>query len=203
MRVFFIFILTFCICGKTFAQLDTIDNLSRLSILLEVGFLPVHSENTPTLSCYQGQLGLACRVFPKFHVGLFGQTLFYYQNLEISSIDDKIIEMGSVDYYTFGLFLSYRLGSKKLILEPKLDIGYSIFNAKSVDYELDPSSFLDYRYLSLAPKLNLHYRVSESFSLGIYGGYNLQLTALKGEKTKAFDPSSYVVGFGARISVNK
>jgi len=203
MRVLFIFILTFCLCGKTFTQLDTSDNLSRLSILLETGILPVHSENAPTLTCYQGQLGLAYRVLPRFHVGLYGQTLFYYQNLEISSIDDKIIEMGSIDYHTFGLFLAYRLGGKKIIVEPKLDIGYSIFNAKSVDYDLEPSSFLDYRYLSLAPKLNLHYKVSESFSLGIYGGYNLQLTALKGEKTKAFDPSSYVVGVSARVFVIK
>jgi outer membrane protein assembly factor BamA len=92
--------------------------------------------------------------------------------------------MGSIDYHTFGLFLSYRIGNKKVILEPKLDLGYSIFNAKSVDYDLDNTSFLDYRYLSLAPKLNLHYKLSESFSLGIYGGYNFQLTALKGEKNK-------------------
>jgi len=185
------------------SQRDTANNLSRLSILLETGILPVNSVNVTSFICYQGQLGLAYRIFPRFHFGLFGQTLYYYQNLEISNIDDKILEMGSVDYHTFGLFLSYRLGWKKIIVEPKLDLGYSIFNAKSIDYDIDNTSFIDYRYLSITPKLYLHYKVSESFSLGIYAGYNLQLNAIKGEKTNAFNPSNYVVGVSARVFVTR
>ena len=36
-----------------------------------------------------------------------------------------------------------------------------------------------------------------------FGGYNLQLTALKGQKLEAFDPSSFVVGLGVSIGVGR
>ena len=175
----------------------------RLFIELEIGMTPVHSQGMETLNCYQGQLGLSYRLFSQWRTGLYGQTLHYYQNTNITNIDDKIIELGSIDYYTMGLYMAYTLSFKKIAMAPKLDFGYNIFTAKALDYNLDNTSFLDYRYLSITPKLGLDYQFSENFALGFFGGYNLQLTALKGKKIEAFDPSSYVVGLGARLGVGR
>ena len=72
-----------------------------------------------------------------------------------------------------------------------------------MDYNLDNTSFLDYRYLSITTKIGIYYKFSENFALGFFGGYNLQLTALKGQKIETFDPSSFVVGLGAKIGVGR
>lgn len=186
---------------QLWAQKDSSQRDPKFSIHLESGVLAVHSENSPSLHCYTGQLGMAYSLSTKLHLGIFGQTLLYHQNLDLVNISNKIIDMGSVDYTSFGLFISYYFKIKKIRLEPKLDLGYNIFNAKGIDYDLDPSSFLDYRYVSAIPKLHLHYQVSESFSLGVFGGYNIQLAALKGEKTRAFDPNGYTIGVSARIYI--
>ncbi len=176
---------------------------SRWNINLETGMIPVASENYQKLNCYQGLLSLGYRLFGGLDLGLFGQTLFYYQNLEASQLDNKIIDMGSMDYQTFGLSLAYDLPIKKLWLSPKVDIGYNIWNAKSIDYAQDNKAFLDYRYLSVCPKLRLGYSFNESLSLGIYGGYNMQLTALKGSKTELFNPTAYVLGLTTKIRIMK
>ena len=194
----YLFAFTFFI---SYAQKDSTQ--PRLFIEIEIGMSPVKSEGTESLNCYQGQLGLSYRIFSQWRPGLYGQTLHYYQNTNIANIDDKIIELGSIDYYTMGLFMAYTLSFRKIGITPKLDMGYNIFNAKALDYDLDNTSFLDYRYLSITPKLGLDYQFSENFALGFFGGYNLQLTALKGQKLEAFDPSSYVVGIGARLGVGR
>ncbi len=199
-RFFFtvIFVFTFFI-GYT--QKDSTQ--PRLFIELEIGMTPIKSEGTETLNCYQGQLGLSYRLFSQWRTGLYGQTLHYYQNTNITNIDDKIIELGSIDYYTMGLYMAYTLSFKKIAMAPKLDFGYNIFTAKALDYNLDNTSFLDYRYLSITPKLGIDYQFSENFALGFFGGYNLQLTALKGQKIEAFDPSSFVVGLGVSMGVGR
>lgn len=184
-----------------YAQKDSTQ--PRLFIELEIGVTAVKSRGTETLNCYQGQLGLSYRLFSQWRTGLYGQTLHYYQNTNIANIGDKIIELGSIDYYTVGLFMAYTLSLKKIGLTPKLDFGYNIFNAKALDYDLDNTSFLDYRYLSVTPKLGIDYQFSENFALGFFGGFNLQLSALKGQKIEAFDPSSFVMGLGTRIGVGR
>jgi hypothetical protein len=176
---------------------------SRWNMNIETGMIPVSSENYQKLNCYQGLLGLNYRLLGNLELGLFGQTLFYYQNIEASQLDNKIIDMGSIDYHTFGLSFGYDIPVKKLWLSPKLDLGYNIWNAKAIDYAQDNKAFLDYRYLSLCPKLRLGYSFNESLSLGIYGGYNMQLTALKGSKTEVFNPTAYVLGLTTKIRIMK
>ncbi|MFN6328854.1 MAG: hypothetical protein ACK4WA_08765 [Chitinophagales bacterium] len=176
---------------------------SRWNFSIETGIIPVASENYQKLNCYQGLLSLGYKLFGELEIGLFGQTLFYYQNLEATQLDNKIIDMGSMDYHTFGLSLAYDIPIKKLWLSPKLDIGYNIWNAKAIDYAQDNKAFLDYRYLSVCPKLRLGYSFNESLSLGVYGGYNMQLTALKGSKTEIFNPTSYVLGLTTKIRIMK
>ena len=162
---------------------------SRWNMSIETGMIPVASENYQTLNFYQGLLSLGYKLFSELELGLFGQTLFYYQNIEASQLDNKIIDMGSMDYQTFGLSLAYDLPIKKLWMSPKLDLGYNIWNAKAIDYAQDNKAFLDYRYLSVCPKLRPGYYFNESLSPKIYGGYNMQLTALKGIKTEGFNPN--------------
>ena len=114
-RFFFtvIFVFTFFI-GYT--QKDSTQ--PRLFIELEIGMTPIKSEGTETLNCYQGQLGLSYRLFSQWRTGLYGQTLHYYQNTNITNIDDKIIELGSIDYYTMGLYIAYTLSFKKIAMIP-------------------------------------------------------------------------------------
>jgi hypothetical protein len=186
---------------NSYAQKDSTQ--PRLFIEIETGLTGINSQGSETLICYQGQLGLSYRLFSQFRTGIYGQTLQYYQNLNIANIDNKIIELGSIDYYTMGLFLAYRIPLKKIGITPKLDLGYNIFNAKALDYDIDNKSFLDYRYLSVTPKISLDYQCTPNFALGIFGGYNLQLTALKGQKIETFDPNNYIFGLGARIGVGR
>jgi hypothetical protein len=176
---------------------------SRWNFSIETGMIPVASENYQKLNCYQGLLSIGYRLFGELELGLFGQTLFYYQNIEASQLDNKIVDMGSMDYQTFGLSLAYDIPIKKLWLSPKLDFGYNIWNAKAIDYAQDNKAFLDYRYLSVCPKLRLGYSFNESLSLGVYGGYNMQLTALKGSKTELFNPTAYVIGLTTKIRIMK
>ena len=198
--VFFLLFLPY-ICHKANAQIDSTQ--PRLFIELEMGMSPIKSLGSEPILCYQGQLGLSYRLFSQFRAGLYGQTLYYYQNLNIANLDDKIIELSSIEYNTVGLSLAYTFRKNRLSFTPKLDLGYNFFIAKALNFDLDSTSFLDYRYLSLTPKLGLEYMFSPYFSLGVFGGYNLQITALKGRKTDIFDPSSFVVGIAASIGVGR
>lgn len=192
----------FLVVVSSLAALGQADSSkARWSVGLELGATRIHSLGSSSIWCYQGHLALNYRLFSEFRLGLWGQYLQYYQNPNIASIDDKIIEMSSIEYNSLGLGLSYEVRIKKIGIEPKLDIGYSIFTAKALDYDTDPHSFLDYRYLSLTPKLGIHYHFSESFGIGILGGYNMQLTALKGQRIEAFDPSSVTIGLGVRVGL--
>lgn len=176
---------------------------SHWSTVLEAGIQPVKSANYDTKTCYQGQLQVDYNLLGSFYTGLFGKTLFYYQNIDVVSIDNKIIDMGSIDYHSVGISLSYGIPLSRIAIVPKLDLSYDFFTAKAIDYTLDKTSFLDYRYLSLAPKLNIRYKISDGFSIGLYGGYQMQLTALKGAKIGAFDPSGYTLGLSSRIVIMK
>jgi hypothetical protein len=59
---------------------------SRWNFSIETGMIPVASENYQKLNCYQGLLSIGYRLFGELELGLFGQTLFYYQNIEASQL---------------------------------------------------------------------------------------------------------------------
>jgi len=136
----------------------------------------------------------------KLHVGVYGQTLLYTGNYEIANIENKIIELSSISYNTLGISLGYKTQFNKIILYPKIDIGYNFFTAKSLDYSTDKNEFLDYRYLSMNPKINLGYAITDEFIVGINIGYNKQLLAFKGLKLEEFNPNS--INGGLFVSIN-
>lgn len=175
------------LCGKYDAQ-------SKLSINLETGIIPIQSQNTNTILSYQGQLALEYNLFSKVQVGIFGQTLLYHQNSEIANIDNKIIDLSSIEYNTLGISTGYKTKINKLVIYPKIDFGYNLFLTKSLDFPTDKKEFLDYRYFSITPKLNLGYAITDGFTLGLNFGYNKQLLALKGKLLEEFNPSSFTAG---------
>ena len=198
MRFWACFISGLClhVCGLS--QNIEKETKPKWSIYIEAGAVPIASLNSKTILSYQGQLGLEYNLFSKFQLGLFGQTLLYHQNTDIANIDNKIIELSSIEYNTLGLTTGYRLQLNKIVVCPRLDLGYNLFLAKSIDYPTDKTNFLDYRYLSLTPKVNLGYQLTDGFMLGFNLGYNQQMTALKGTKREEFNPNNYVVGlFGS------
>lgn len=182
-------------------KIDT-SQFSRLSIYLETNIKPVASQNTQTIYCYQGQLAIEYNLFSKFQIGIFGQTLLYSGNYEIANIDNKIIELSSIEYNTCGITTSYKFQLNKIILNPKLDFGYNFFLLKSLDFPTDENEFLDYRYLSLTPKINLGCKINDGLILGLNFGYNYQLTALKGSKLEEFNPNGIQGGIFAIIPIN-
>ena len=96
-------------------KIDT-SQFSRLSIYLENNIKPVASQNTKTILCYQGQLALEYNLFSKFQIGIFGQTLLYTGNYELANIDNKIIELSSIEYNTCGIATGYKFQLKKMLL---------------------------------------------------------------------------------------
>lgn len=182
-------------------KIDT-SQFSRLSIYLETNIKPVASLNTKTILCYQGQLAIEYNLFSKFQIDIFGQTLLYSGNYELANIDNKIIELTSIEYNTCGIATGYKFQLNKIILNPKLDIGYNFFLVKSLDFPKDRNEFLDYRYLSITPKINLGFSISDGLTLGLNFGYYTQVTALKGSKLEEFNPNGIQSGIFAIVPIN-
>ena len=181
-------------------KIDT-NQFSKFSICLETGIIPIQSQNSTTQICYQGQLALIYSIKSKIQIGIFGQTLLYTGNYEIANIDNKIIELSSIEYNTCGITTGYKFQFNKIILNPKLDFSYNFFLAKSLDFPTDKNEFLDYRYLSINPKINLGYQITDGFILGFNFGYNYQMTALKGKKIEEFNPNTIQGGIFAEIPI--
>jgi hypothetical protein len=198
-KIFFIFFafLYVNIC----AQKKINDTPPRLSIYLQYNIIPIASQNTQTINCLQGQLGIDYKLFKNIQVGIFGQTILYHQNTDLANIDNKIIELSSIEYNTLGISTGYKTEINKFILYPKIDFGYSFFIAKSLDFPTDKTEFLDYRYLSITPKINFGYAITNGFTLGLNFGYNKQLLAFKGRIIDEFNPSSVNGGIFAIISI--
>lgn len=190
-----------CLSVNLFAQKKNTDTIPKFSIYLETNIKPLASLNTKTILCYQGQLALEYNLFSKFQIGIFGQTLLYTGNYELANIDNKIIELSSIEYNTCGIATGYKFQLKKIILIPKLDIGYNFFLAKSLDFPKDKNEFLDYRYLSITPKINLGFSISHGLTLGLNLGYNKQVTALKGFKLEEFNPNGIQAGIFALFPI--
>ena len=199
---FLTFIISFILLySQSFAQKKSKDTLPKFSIYLETGIIPIKSQNTTTQICYQGQLALIYNIKSKIQIGIFGQTLLYTGNYEIANIDNKIVELSSIEYYTCGITTGYNFQFNKFILNPKLDFGYNFFLAKSLDFPTDKNEFIDYRYLSITPKINLGYQITNGFTFGFNFGYNYQMTALKGKKLEEFNSNTIQGGIFAEIPI--
>ena len=199
---FLTFIISFILLySQSFAQKKSKDTLPKFSIYLETGIIPIKSQNTTTQICYQGQLAIIYNIKSNIQIGIFGQTLFYTGNNEIANIDNKIIELSSIEYNTCGIATGYKFQFNKIIINPKLDFGYNFFIAKSLDFPNDKNDFLDYRYLSITPKINLGYQITNGFTLGFNFGYNYQMTALKGKKLEEFNSNTIQGGIFAEIPI--
>ena len=189
------------LCGKSFSQKKSKDTIPKFSIYLETNAIPIKSQNSTTQICYQGQLAIIYNIKSNIQIGIFGQTLLYTGNYDIANIDNKIIELSSIEYNTCGLTTGYKFQFNKIIFNPKLDFGYNFFLAKSLDFPADKNEFLDYRYLSLTPKINLGYQITDGFTLGFNFGYNYQMNALKGKKIEEFNPNTLQGGIFAEIPI--
>ena len=201
MRFYICFIFIALASFRSIAQKVDTNQFSKFSIYLETGIIPIKSQNTTTQICYQGQLALIYNTKSKIQIGIFGQTLFYTGNNEIANIDNKIIELSSIEYNTCGITTGYKFQFNKIILNPKLDFSYNFFLAKSLDFPTDKNEFLDYRYLSINPKINLGYQITNGFTLGFNFGYNYQMTALKGKKLEEFNSNTIQGGIFAEIPI--
>ena len=104
------------LCGKSFSQKKSKDTIPKFSIYLETNAIPIKSQNSTTQICYQGQLAIIYNIKSNIQIGIFGQTLFYTGNNEIANIDNKIIELSSIEYNTCGIATGYKFQLKKMLL---------------------------------------------------------------------------------------
>ena len=211
MKVLLILMFSMCLCGNISTQnrenpknkynqanlkskskadkLET-EKLPHWSMRLEMGILPISSINSKTIASFQGLLGMDYRLVNNFHIGIFGQNTLYHQNNDIANIDDKIIELSSIEYNSLGISPSYKFKTSKIIITPRIEFSYNIFVAKSIGFTDDKTAFLDYRYLSINPKINFGYAITDGVSLGLHLGFNRQISALKGKFLEEFNPNS-------------
>ena len=211
MKVLLILMFSMCLCGnistqnrenlknkynqanlKSKSKADKLETEKRphWSMRLEMGILPISSINSKTIASFQGLLGMDYKLYKQFQIGVFGQNTLYHQNTDIANIDDKIIELSSIEYNSFGLSPSYKIKTSRFILIPRIDMSYNIFVAKSIGFTDDKTAFLDYRYLSINPKINFGYLINDGIVLGINLGYNRQISALKGKFLNEFNPNA-------------
>jgi hypothetical protein len=202
MRFIFTCLIFFIFCGYIIASqpIDT-NNLPKFNIHLETGVIPIKSLNNKTQYTFQGLLAINYKIIPKIHLGLFAQTLLYTGNFEIANIDNKIIELSNIEYNSVGITLDYFFNLKKVILMAKIDLSYNFFLANGLDFPINKKDFLDYRYFTLTPKLNIGYKFSNSFIIGLNFGYNYQLLAIKGKKLEEFNPNSFQTGIFTMFSI--
>lgn len=177
---------------------------SNWSMGIELGVLPTKSQGSNDILSPIGQLEMAYKFGGKVRLCLIGQTMFYHQNNDLASIDGKIMDLSSTEYNGIGLGLGYLLRFGKLEIMPKMDVLYSIFLAKATDYNTTNSkNFIDNRYLSLNPKLYFGFRLNNSLTVGLNGGYNNQIIALKGQKYQSFDPNGLNGSFFLHFNLRK
>ena len=136
MRFYICFIFIVFASLRSIGQKVDTNQFSKFSIYLETGIIPIKSQNTATQICYQGQLAILYNIKRKLQSGIFGQTLLYTGSYEIANIDNKIIELSSIEYNTCGITTSNKFQFNKIILNLKLDFGYNFFLAKSLDFSM-------------------------------------------------------------------
>jgi hypothetical protein len=172
------------------AQIDK-NSLSKWSLSAEMGVCPVKSTISETIYSVIGQMGVQYNYKHFVMIGAYGSTMFYHKNNDVPVIDTKIIDMNSIEYNTIGLSLGLRFRKWNLEVQPKLDVGYAFFVAKAVDYGVDRKSFLDYRYLTLNPKLYFGYCITPFTTLGLNVGYMTQKEVYKGKIISEFNPNGF------------
>jgi hypothetical protein len=115
------------------------------------------------------------------------------------NIEGKTIDIASFNEWGGGLSIgSYFPLGGGILLTPELRLGYNEYNMQDVSYTAANKNFINHTYLSAIPRLNIGVKISELTMINIHGGYILPYY-LKGTKTAAYDPATFMYGLGVRF----
>jgi hypothetical protein len=190
--------LAFFVTQNIYTQMNY--NLSKWNLSMEVHRVRITSDIFEPKNTSQIQLGLDYQLCQNWRLGIFVALLAYPNNPDLALIEQKSIRMQSLLYQSGGLSIGYLHRKGKIFVQPKCDIGYNILNIEAADFEQNRNQFLDYRYLSATPKLQLGLNLYK-LVIGITGGYQHHLTALKGDILKEFNPNSYQLGVFVSMNI--
>lgn len=174
---------------ESVSQIDK-NSLSKWSMNAEMGVLPIKSLSFGTAPGFLGQIGVNYNYRHFVSLGVFGQSLLYHASNDLLSLDEKTIDLSSISYSSFGPSLGFRFRAFNIEVMPKLDIGYNVLVGRAIDFPTNPKGFIDFRYLSLNPKLYVGYCFTPFMTIGANIGLNRQVHSYKGRELEEFNPNS-------------
>lgn len=178
-----------CCASPIHAQIDR-SSLSKFSMNVEAGMLPIKSTGTTSVNSLAGQLGINYNFWHFIMLGVYGRTIFYHGSTDVTSVDDKIIDLSSIEYNTIGASLGLRFRKYGIEIMPKLDVGYDLLVGRATDFPTNNKAFIDFRYWSLNPKLYIGYAFTPFMTIGANVGYHSQVSEIKGHKIAEFNPNA-------------
>jgi len=189
-------------CQKSDSFFDK-SSYSKISIRISLGALPIAPKGDLINSSGKiGTLELMLNLSRNLYFGAFATNMIHYKSYELVLIDDKIIDLSSSEYGSFGLNVGYKLlNSKRIVIAPEVKGGLALYTAKSTGFSQNNKSFINRKSLIVNPNLTIGVKISEKFIIGVNGGYQSITTMLKGSEMDYFNPSTVNYGLSVQLDL--
>lgn len=176
-------IILIALFGGTISSQNTLDSSTRVickgkknkfAVSLESNFMQVSSNLNFKRAGLNGSLGLDYYLTNRFYAGLF-----YSKMRDISKantlyvIDQKVIDISTSEFSNYGIEAGYRLfHDERLNIIPELRFGYGVYKANSANFGINSTkNTLNIDMLTLCPRVNFLYSLTNFIDLGLTGGY--------------------------------
>lgn len=175
---------------------------TAMSTTIELGAYP--SDANITLINIYGHLGLNFDISRSIFLGpYFRNKILSTHEYQVMNIEGKTIDISSFNEWGAGISSgAYLPLGRTLLLTPELRIGYNEYNMQDLNYNSTNKNFINHTYISTMLRMNLGLKLSEYTIFNLNGGYILPFY-LKGNKTEAYDPGTFMYGVGIRFYMQK
>jgi hypothetical protein len=171
---------------------------SKMSSIIELGAYP--SDADVSMFNIYALLGLNFDLSRRIYVGpYFKHKIMSTHSYQVMLIEGKTVDIASFNEWGGGISIgSYFPISSKFLLTPELRLGYNEYTMQDLSYTATNKNFLNHKYLSAMTRMNLGFKLSDYAILNLSGGYILPYY-LKGNKTAAYDPGTFMYGIGVKF----
>jgi len=177
--------------------------MTLMSTNIEFGGYP--SDADVSFVNVYGLLGLNFDFSRKFYAGpYFKYKILSTTDYQVMNIDGKDLDLSSFNEWGLGAnFGAYLPLGKTMLITPELRLGYNEYNIQDLSYNSTNKNFLNHKYLSFIPRLNIGFKMSDYTVLNFSGGYILPYYLNSAKSTGAYNPATFMYGLALRFYLVK
>lgn len=202
MKKYIIILLTLSI-GTIMAQKDSSSEPTlefgkhkRFVLSVESNLLKVTSNLNFRGVGINGGISFDYYVAKRLYTGIFYNTMTDISNSKsLYVIDEKVIDLSTSTFSNYGVEMGYRLlNDGKINIIPELRFGYGQYRANSANFGINNNkNTLNIYMLTLCPKVNFAYSLTNWFDIGMSGGYLIPIYTSR-SSFKEYDLQNINVG---------